>query len=62
MTELQQKCLNLAEEICKEINGDMNYVPEEDVQECLQNLTEDNLQEIAFDLAELAYWFNYWFN
>jgi len=58
MTELQQKCLNLAEEICIEINGDMRYVPEEDVEKLLSQLTEDNVQDVANDLAELAYWFN----
>ena len=58
MTELQQKCMNLAEEICKEINGDMSYVPEEDIEQLLSKVTEDNVQEIASDLAELGYWFN----
>lgn len=58
MTDLQQKCLNLAEEICKELNGDMFYVPQEDVERLLSSVTEDNLSDIASDLAELAYWFN----
>ena len=58
MTELQQKCLDKAQQIANEINGDLFYVPEEDVEQLLSQLTEDNLQEIASELAELAYQFN----
>lgn len=58
MTELQQKCMDLAEEICNEINGDLFYVPEEDVERLLSSVTEDNVSDIASDLAELAWWFN----
>lgn len=58
MTELQQKCLDQAQQIADEINGDLFYVPDEDVEQLLSQLTEDNLQEIASELAELAYQFN----
>lgn len=58
MTDLQKKCLDLAQQMAYEFNGDMFYVPEEDIQECLNYLTEDNIQDIASDLAELAWWFN----
>lgn len=58
MTELQQRCMNLAQQIASEFNGDMSYVPEEDIQECLDYVTEDNMNDIASDLAELAWWFN----
>ena len=58
MTEVQQKCLQKAEEICKEINGDLFYVPEEDVEQLLSQVTEDNVSDVASDLAELAWWFN----
>jgi hypothetical protein len=58
MTELQQKCLDKAQQIADEINGDLFYVPDEDIEQLLSQLTEDNLQEIASELAELAYQFN----
>lgn len=58
MTELQQQCLQKAQQLADEINGDLQYVPQEDIDECLEYLTEDNLNEIASDLAELAHWFN----
>ena len=52
------KCLSRAEELANEINGDLFYVPEEDVQHLISKLTEDNLEEIASELADLAHWFN----
>jgi phosphoribosyl-ATP pyrophosphohydrolase len=52
------KCLSRAEELANEINGDLFYVPEEDVQQLINKLTEDNVEEIASELADLAYWFN----
>lgn len=58
MTELQQQCLTLAQQLTNEINGDLFYVPDEDIEKLLSQLTEDNVQEIASDIAELAYWFN----
>lgn len=58
MTELQQNCMDLAQQIASEINGDLFYVPEEDVERLLSQVTEDNLHHIASDLAELAWWFN----
>jgi hypothetical protein len=57
-TQLQQDCLSLANQIASEINGDLYYVPQEDVDQLLSQLTEDNVQEIASELAELAYQFN----
>ena len=57
-TQLQQDCLSLAQQIADEINGDLYYVPDEDVEQLLSQLTEDNINQIASELAELAYQFN----
>lgn len=57
-TQLQQDCLKKAQQIADEINGDLFYVPDEDVDNLLSQLTEDNVEEIASELAELAYQFN----
>jgi len=57
-TSLQEDCLSLAQEMANEINGDLSYVPDEDVNDLLSKVTEDNIQEIASELAQLAYWFN----
>jgi membrane-bound lytic murein transglycosylase MltF len=57
-TQLQQDCLSLANQLANEINGDLDYVPQEDVDQLLSQLTQDNLQEVASELAELAYQFN----
>jgi hypothetical protein len=57
-TQLQQDCLTMAQQIADEINGDLFYVPDEDVDQLLSQLTEDNIEEIASELAELAYQFN----
>jgi hypothetical protein len=57
-TQLQQDCLTKAQQIADEINGDLFYVPDEDVDNLLSQLTEDNINEIASELAELAYQFN----
>jgi hypothetical protein len=58
MTELQEKCLNKAQQIADEINGDLYYVPQEDIDQLLSQLTEDNVEQIAEELAQLAYQFN----
>lgn len=58
-TQLQQDCLTKAQQIADEINGDLFYVPDEDVDNLLSQLTEDNVEEIASELAELAYQFNW---
>jgi hypothetical protein len=52
------KCLSRAEELASEINGDLFYVPDEDVQQLINKLTEDNVEEIASELADLAHFFN----
>jgi hypothetical protein len=57
-TQLQQDCLTIAQQIADEINGDLFYVPDEDVDNLLSQLTEDNIDQIANELAELAYQFN----
>jgi hypothetical protein len=57
-TQLQQDCLSLGQQLANEINGDLDYVPQEDVDQLLSQLTQDNLQEVASELAELAYQFN----
>ena len=57
-TQLQEDCLTKAQQISDEINGDLFYVPDEDVDNLLSQLTEDNIDQIANELAELAYQFN----
>jgi hypothetical protein len=58
MNNLEERCLNLVHELCKENNGNLAYVPDEDVESLLQSLTEDNIEEVASELSYLAYWFN----
>jgi phage terminase Nu1 subunit (DNA packaging protein) len=56
--QLSQICLDKAQQIANEINGDLYYVPQEDIDQLLSQLTEDNVDQIAEELAELAYQFN----
>lgn len=56
--ELRSLCLSRAEALAGEINGDLFYVPDEDLESCLAGLTADNLEETAEELAQLAAWFN----
>ena len=56
--QLEEECIDRAQELAAEINGDLSYVPEEDAERILANLTPDNLEETAAQLAHLAYWFN----
>lgn len=56
--QLEEECLDRAQELAAEINGDLSYVPEEDAERILAGLTPDNLEETAAELAHLAYWFN----
>jgi len=58
LNNLVDKCLNLADQMAQEINGDLFYVPDEDIESCLSKLTEDNIQDVACELANLAHWFN----
>lgn len=58
MNDLRQQCLDLADEMSAEINGNLFYVPDEDIENCLKDLTEDNIQDVATELANLAYWYN----
>jgi hypothetical protein len=58
MTALRTRCLDLADEIAQEINGNLFYVPDEDIDSCLADLTEENLEDTAVELANLAAWFN----
>lgn len=55
---LQERCLSLASAMAAEINGDLFYVPQEDIDSLLSRLTLDNLEETAGELADLAAWFN----
>lgn len=55
---LEDRCLALAEAYAGEVNGDLSYVPDDDMISCLEELTEDNIEEIAQELASLAHWFN----
>ena len=56
--QLEERCYQRAEEIAAEINGDLFYVPQEDIDALMADLTEDNWRRKADDLAELAAWFN----
>ena len=58
MTALRTRCLDLADEIAQEINGNLFYGPDEDIDSCLADLTEENLEDTAVELANLAAWFN----
>jgi hypothetical protein len=58
MNDLRTRCLDLADEIAQEINGNLFYVPDEDIESCLADLTEANLEVTATELANLAAWFN----
>jgi len=58
MTDLRSRCLDLADEVAQEINGNLFYVPDEDIESCLAGLTEANLEDTACELAGLAAWFN----
>jgi hypothetical protein len=58
MKEIQSRCLSLAADLAAEIDGDLFYVPQEDIDSMLSRLTPDNLQETAEELAHLAAWFN----
>jgi hypothetical protein len=44
--------------MAQEINGDLFYVPDEDLQQCLNFLSEDNLFEVASEIAQLAHFYN----
>lgn len=56
--DLRSRCLALAEEMANEINGDLFYVPDEDIESVLKGLTADNMEDRASELASLAAWFN----
>jgi hypothetical protein len=58
MPDLRSSCLALADEMAQEINGNLFYVPDEDIESCLAGLTEANLEDTACELANLAAWFN----
>ena len=58
MNMLKDKCLDLANQMAQEINGDLFYVPDEDIQHHLSFLNEDNLCEVASEIAHLAHWYN----
>ena len=58
MNNLVDKCFDLADQMAQEINGNLFYVPDEELQECMKYLTEDNLHEVACELANLAHWYN----
>ena len=57
--QLHEICLSKAQEMANEINGDLYYVPQEDIDQLLSKLNEDNVDEIAEELADLAHWFNW---
>jgi hypothetical protein len=55
---LQDRCLGLASAMAADVNGDLDCVPQEDIDALLAGLTLDNLEETAEELAHLAHWFN----
>jgi hypothetical protein len=55
MNTLRQRCLALAEDLSD--NG-ICWAPEEDTESYLAELTEDNLEDIAWKIADNANWFN----
>ena len=57
MTDLRSRCLDLADEMAQEINGNLFYVPDEDIESCLAGLTEANLYATAEAIAYLGDWF-----
>jgi hypothetical protein len=48
---LRDRCLALAEAKAWEINGDIDYIDQDDLETCLSGLTEENLEETAEQLA-----------
>ncbi len=58
MTSLESACLALAADLAGELNGDLSYVPQEDIDSILSRVTKANVLETAEELAELAAWFN----
>jgi hypothetical protein len=58
MNEIQSRCYDLASAMAAEINGDLFYVPQEDIDALLAGVDASNLQETAEELAHLAAWFN----
>ena len=58
MNEIQSRCITLADALASEINGNLCYVPDEEIETVLAGLTESNLNETAEELAQLAAWFN----
>jgi hypothetical protein len=42
----------------EENNGNLFYVPDEDIEKLLSELNEDNVEDIACELAYLAHWYN----
>ncbi len=58
MTELELKCLKMANQIAQETNGDVFRIPDEDLLEVFNYLNRYNVEEIANKIAELAHWFN----
>ncbi len=55
---LRSSCLALAGELASEINGDLDYVDQGDLDALLEGLTEANLTDKAYALADLAAWAN----
>jgi len=55
---LRDRCLALAEAYAWEINGDLDQVEQEAIDSILADLTPENLEETAGELAHLAAWMN----
>ncbi len=55
---LRSSCLALAGELASELNGDLAYVDQGDLDAVLEGLSEANLADKAYALADLAAWAN----
>jgi tRNA1(Val) A37 N6-methylase TrmN6 len=55
MTELELKCLKIANQIAKENGNDIFSIPDEDLLEVFNYLNRYNVEEIANKIAELAH-------
>ncbi len=55
---LRDRCLALAGEMADEINGDIDRVDPDDLEDALSGLTEFNLVAKAAALAGMAAWAN----
>ena len=58
MSELNQRFLDRVEEIVYEQGMSFSYVPNSELELYFSDLSEDNLEEYANEVAGLASWYN----